>query len=732
MSYHDSAIFNEAHANHSKVDMDPSDDADGKNYVDGRGDDDSDGDGSRNGNAHGDGDGNGDGNEGGNADSNGDRSRMNDKLQHRVLDHEEIDAEDDTPKAGDFLELKVVETVHPDERDELGMPKQYYFFYTDADGPVISIEEEESDYDDREPSQIITRWVFVAVTHVGSNFLLLQDLHKHEYRVHLDKWQDECRKVDDADARIQQSVNYWQDHLSEATRRISQLMQSIGVEGRQLAPDTQALAVQVGAGPAEEHKSALMKTREELPVLYKQIERAGKNMGKWMGARALPMLAVSKSLEERQESIDSRLLAVDLYAGLSEEAVRCRHGQPADFREKLHLMQRMHYMDEECLVNYQHGGMDYGNIRDFDRWLAIRENFDRLLPHPRCAIAFRVRRDRKKRHGGHSWADFVRIAFEEQQDRRTFLYLRNGNQLWRVECEHDFGERLFPDLAHSTIATGEQMWAKQDGHMLQTQGSLEQRYGEDWIEQAQDDGFEPFNQSSVYFDDIQSSISKMMGEYNRVAVLLQGLLDRSPALHPHPPIRLWDAKDFDTFIKLVFDKDRALVSGPAPDFEAYKAKLSKKIEVGSFTIGQEDFWWERERERENARRANSSYYSHRETIYKDNQWWNPPSEDPGPGHIAKVVSMRGGRCRFNWMRQGRRQVAGSERWDDNYPQVKESIRIDPEDLFNVSAYEPGDYKQFFADPRTRQEYLQWAPTLLAAEEWYAQGGKFDPPITSRR
>jgi hypothetical protein len=40
-------------------------------------------------------------------------------------------------------------------------------------------------------------------------------------------------------------------------------------------------------------------------------------------------------------------------------------------------------------------------------------------------------------------------------------------------------------------------------------------------------------------------------------------------------------------------------------------------------------------------------------------------------------------------------------------------------LLNISAYTPGDFKQFFADPRTRAEYLQWAPLLLTAEDWHS-------------
>ena len=46
-----------------------------------------------------------------------------------------------------------------------------------------------------------------------------------------------------------------------------------------------------------------------------------------------------------------------------------------------------------------------------------------------------------------------------------------------------------------------------------------------------------------------------------------------------------------------------------------------------------------------------------------------------------------------------------------------SIKVPEEKLFNVSAYKPGDYKQFFQDSRTRAGYLKWAALLLSAEEY---------------
>lgn len=48
------------------------------------------------------------------------------------------------------------------------------------------------------------------------------------------------------------------------------------------------------------------------------------------------------------------------------------------------------------------------------------------------------------------------------------------------------------------------------------------------------------------------------------------------------------------------------------------------------------------------------------------------------------------------------------------------MQVPADKLFNVSAYTPGDCRQFYRDPRTRAEYLQWAPLLIAAEEFHAQ------------
>ena len=134
----------------------------------------------------------------------------------------------------------------------------------------------------------------------------------------------------------------------------------------------------------------------------------------------------------------------------------------------------------------------------------------------------------------------------------------------------------------------------------------------------------------------------------------------------------------------------------------YRARLNMALREGCVTIGQKVRWLRREANKEAARASNRGHDFHREYFR--------PHGDSGPGYIAKVASVaRDGRMVFRWVREKARGNG----------LVEATIKVKPEHLFNVSAYTPGDLKQFFADPRTREEYLQWAPLLMAAEDFYA-------------
>jgi hypothetical protein len=215
----------------------------------------------------------------------------------------------------------------------------------------------------------------------------------------------------------------------------------------------------------------------------------------------------------------------------------------------------------------------------------------------------------------------------------------------------------------------------------------------------------------VYYDDIGAFLNEEIQHYNKIGLLLQGLFDRSPVLHPHPKAKLWTPDGFDAAVKLIYDKDHALHAGPKPDFAAYRKRLNASLKTGSVTVGQQYFWL---LDMAKTHRHAPEYAN----IYQ-------PTGNPGPGTLARIAKFgtRSGKATFRWTkdRSWRSEDAWHRQhgWDKEPPGISTSWECHSKILLNVDAYTPGDYKQFFQDPRTRAEYLQWAPLLLAAEDYHA-------------
>ena len=226
--------------------------------------------------------------------------------------------------------------------------------------------------------------------------------------------------------------------------------------------------------------------------------------------------------------------------------------------------------------------------------------------------------------------------------------------------------------------------------------------------------WKPFDHSNVYFDEAEQYLQDEIKKYNRIALIIQGLFDRSDALHPHHPVKSWTAQGFADAIELVPDGSRALTYGEAPDFEAYRSKCNESLGTGSTVVGQEDFWLRKEGEKESARRDRDYRFSstdHRPTRHQ-------PQGNPGPGYVATVAQWkpRTGMAVFQWNRD-RLTDSGYFGPRAGTP-IPVTLSVPRSELLNIDAYQLGDFRQFFQDPRTRQHYLKWAPLLIAAEEYH--------------
>lgn len=701
---------------------------------------------------------------------------------------------------------------------------------TDCQQESIGDEDEEDDFervrqpggelydgeDEPEPAKppekryvYFEREAFACITHLGSNYALLQDRYGNDWRVLFDAMEartrrepDPARIIDEGRANSQKRMNALMGDVKEIVRRL-------GIaEHQALAPATDAALARVSdATDPKRYKAELVLAKEkQLPELFKEIEAEGKELARWMTAPTIPLKAQAKAGHRALAQIEERIFSVELYAGLIEEVEKIQEGKPAAYAEQIAILQSLHYMDEECLLDYQAGGMDFGHLKDFERWLCKPKNFARLFPFSRTLVAFRVRRESKE-YEFTSWRQFINFEHEGWKDanKLTFLYIRNGEQLFRLSTHVTFGERMFPNSSEQVLAT-QKVWVAYASHVtpkflsdldyqeLKTKeveeyevelaewkkaerqhkkdmaawGKLHTQWKKDhakwevdheawkargttedtgrgWTRwcppENEEEPKEPKEPEKPYlksrpwrdhkhtnyslldpnrtdYDDKMKTISEEVKQYNKIAMVLQGLLDRSPVLHPHPGWKIFTDAGLQAAVKLIYDQDRAITAGEAPDFEAYRTQLNKSLHAGSYTVGQDNFWMAVEAEKHNSKQNRWSDNHYDRTYYR-------PDGNPGPGLIAKVHGMAksGTACRFVWKRERLRDKR--DRWGDVVVEAGEDtircgVTVPKTALLNVSAYIPGDYKQFFEDPRTRKDYLQWAPLMLAAEDWYAK------------
>lgn len=614
-----------------------------------------------------------------------------------------------------------------------------------------------------------------CVTQIGSNFVELtspkiEGFGRRSTRVLFTDFQQELRLEPNAQEVIMGKVNDYQGQVNQLMGEVRAITARLGVynglsiEDRSASEGT-AIVAMSGAPDIDGYKNALVVAKEKtLPDLFKKIKEANAHLAGWMSAETLPMLAMAEQMQDSIKSIDKRIFNVSLYAGLTEQVIQFADGEPAAFHEKLHVMQRRLYMDEECLLNYQAGGMEFKHIDEFDAWLAKPANRDRILPFPRCMVAMKVRRLKKDR----SDADldmFIKFRLE-QCDKFTFLYIRNGDRLYCLATELEFDELIFPEK--SSFDPGEPLMVKMVGSrvarivtrreydaMLEEdrrnielhQKKIEGASKEEWIKNNPNkswdyfinpwhvsrniehhDKWEPFDSTSVYFDEAMKVIEDQVAKYNRVALVIQGLFDRSEILHPHPPVKTWTPDGFAAAIELVYDGSMALHHGEAPDFEAYRKSCNASLNAESVVYGQERYWMEKEAEKENDRIQRDWRVSQSTKDRMMHKLYRPHMND-GPGVVAKMEAWkpRAQQAVFSWHRKriGDGEWYSSARRGDP---IRCTLTVPADRLFNISAYKPGDYLQFFQDSRTRAQYLKWAPMLLTAEDYWAGKIEAQEPV----
>jgi hypothetical protein len=383
---------------------------------------------------------------------------------------------------------------------------------------------------------------FGCITKVGTNFVELESPHSrkghHCTRVHLNDVGDALRYEPEAGKFIASKVAGYENLVKLKLGEVQEITARLGTSKQATLENktgANALMVISGQEHIDDYKKQLIKAKEEdLPKLFEEIKQGNESLAKWMGAESLALEVLTRGLEENIEQVQDRIFNISIYAGLVESIVHIRKGEPAAFEEQVSLMQRKLFMDEECLANYSTGGMEFHDIEEFDTWLAKDENLNRIMPFSRCVCVFQVRRDIKKRFSSSMMEAYINIQLADS-DKFSFLYIKNGDNLYRINSELAFADKVFPDKSTYDPQEPMMMDASWGGRIqgMMTVREYDSRLEKDeqrkikrdeWEAQNPDKdsffnphrherGFSPsdwsvFNDTNVYFDECNDKIAK--------------------------------------------------------------------------------------------------------------------------------------------------------------------------------------------------------------------------------
>jgi len=522
-----------------------------------------------------------------------------------------------------------------------------------------------------------------CVEKIGSNYIgfVRNRNSKHSgeegFRLHIDQFEERCVKEENWQSHFKNKIDSLALQLKHKTNELIQVARQFHLLPQKengFTPTDSAdsfLPSTISINP-EKYKNDLVELKNNrVPEIQKDIENLAISFATANKDQALSDLNKLEMAKEAFKKIEDKIFIIELYSGIKEYVKQIAGGNPASINEPIAIRQQLLYMDEETLIDFDKGGMDFESIEDFDTWIIKPGNLNRILPDQKGIVAFRIRRNDKDYGSPLSLWEAFRIYQKNCANMETYLLIRNGDNVYRINSMISFSPRLIPFKNE----IGEKQFINKC------------RWGdrEDEIITVDD----------VRYDDHTEIMDGLIKKYNRIFILIQGLLDRSVVFHPHVGIKLNRQDHIENWIKCVRDEELGLPNNTI-SFEEYKKQLNKTLKTGNWIWSN---WTPNDIGRYSSRSGGITYDTKRES-----EIGNRP-----------IV------CKTTKMKRDKTQVSVSWEVDVwSWPRINDTTNrhlwIPVDKVFNLSGYNRGDYKMFLCDRALQGSYLEWAPQLLTAEK----------------
>lgn len=462
--------------------------------------------------------------------------------------------------------------------------------------------------------------------------------------------------------------------LADLTREAAELGASAGAPGTDLVParsdDPTVAKRQMAAMRADAKRKAGLidaKRKELERLLRSEMERAE---------------AVLGPMQEMVRRLEAGIFTVNLYLGRDEQIVLLRDGESAPADTPITLRQLLLYMDEECAVKADEGGIEPVEIEAFDEWLlADAANLHQVLPETKGIVALRPRRE-VGRYADTASAKAMVLRFSSasakamaEENRKTYWLVRNGERVYRTLTALEADERVLPYADEFERIFTE----KHKGRRV------------------------PLRPGSFNWERAQERAEEREQKFMRVGLLLEGLLHRTPIFHPLPDrgVSFLDpACVRDGRVSYITDAEGLLTTGEER-FTDWRRRLADELRVGMRIVlgpGLSDY-------RREARPGNERLTPEVATL-------------PHVGEVFTIEeTRRGGALVFRY-HEGERWV-GDGAWGGGElrePKRRATCQVHPSDgfvlPFDLATVE--EMERFLASRLDRHAYAEMWPILKTA------------------
>lgn len=328
-----------------------------------------------------------------------------------------------------------------------------------------------------------------------------------------------------------------------------------------LAAQPGTAVVPSGVGQAELVKAGMVEQRANLLRQKQAVEAAAAEAKalveaqvKEMQAQLAKQMALLEPALKQLAKLSDGVDALNIYLGRDEEIITLQEGERAPAGTVITVRQLVLAMDEESLIAVDSVGMDFQDIDLFGDWLTRDPaHLEQLLPEPKGVVALIPRRADKRY--GDPWSQMN----ADEQNRHTWWLIRNGQCVWLTSTQFVVGNHTVPAPKEFT-----------DMFMTRAQ------FGRP---------AEKLEPGSKAWMDAEERADARTRHYMKVALLLQGLLDRTAVFHPHDGASFLDQSHYDSGrVRVILDGENALTDGRL-EYREWRRERIEAMHPGMRVIG---------------------------------------------------------------------------------------------------------------------------------------------------